>query len=240
MKQSLQTDKSEAKVEEKWALGKKDSVMKKDTEKWVEEQNEFFKKKKEKQKEGVPVKFEPRGPIKILHRKKYTSTTILNQAPRRPRNSRYSKGQPSYWVTKYEGARYEMESGAGYNPREKKWPQGNGYRKRYGTGREKETGKSYKSNGTQSQTYYTTQGPRGNGKYLPAKGPGNGQDGSGEDEGRDDKKKFRNTKYDFEDKEEEKGNTEDSYELEISPKTAEPDDTWRRGIKYKIVKEKSN
>ena len=68
MKQSFQTDKSEAKVEEKWELGKKDSVIKKDTEKWVEEQNEFFKEEKEKQKEGDPVKFEPRGPVKILQR----------------------------------------------------------------------------------------------------------------------------------------------------------------------------
>ena len=79
-------------------------------------------------------------------------------------------------------------------------PKGNGYRKRYGTGKEKEMGKSYKSNGAQSQTYCTTQGPRRNGKYLPVKGPGNGLDGNGGDEGRDDKKKFRNTKYDFEEK----------------------------------------
>ena len=68
MKQSLQTDKSEAKVEKKWDPMKVDSVIKKDTEKWVEEQNEIFKKEKEKQKEGVPVKFEPRGPVKILQR----------------------------------------------------------------------------------------------------------------------------------------------------------------------------
>ena len=80
----------------------------------------------------------------------------------------------------YEGARYGKEFGAGYNSKEKKWPQGNGYGKRYGTGGGKETGKSYKPNGAQSQTYYTTQGPRRNGKYLPAKGPGNGQDGNGE------------------------------------------------------------
>ena len=73
---------------------------KKDTERWVEEQNEFFKKEKEKQKEGVPVKFEPRGPTKILQRKKYASTTIPNQVPRRPRDSRYSQGQPSYWITR--------------------------------------------------------------------------------------------------------------------------------------------
>ena len=180
---------------------------KKDTEKWVEEQNEYFKKEKEKQKEGIPVKFEPRGPVEILQRQKYASTTIPNQIPRRPRDRRYSQRQPNYWVTEYEGTRYEKKLGAGYNPKEKKWPQGNGYRKRYGTGEKKETGKFYKSNGAQSQTYYTTQGPRRNGRYLPAKGPGNGQDGNGGDEGRDDKKKFRNTKYDFEDKGEEESDT---------------------------------
>ena len=102
------------------------------------------------------MKFEPRGPVKILQRQKYASTTIPNQIPRRPRDSRYSQTQPNYWVTEYEGARYEKELGAGYNPKEKKWPQGNGYRKRYGTGEKKEAGKSYKSNGAQSQTYYTT------------------------------------------------------------------------------------
>ena len=96
----------------------------------------------------------------------------------------------NYWVTEYERARFENEFGAGYNPGEKKWPQGNGYGKRYSTRKEKEMGKSYKPNGTQSKTYYTTQGPRRNGKYLPAKGPGNGQDGNGKDEGRDDKKKL--------------------------------------------------
>ena len=85
MKQSLQADKSKAKIEGKWEPGKKDSVIKKDTKKWVEEQNEFFKKEKEKQKEGVPVKFEPWGPVKILQIQKYASTTIPYQIPRRPK-----------------------------------------------------------------------------------------------------------------------------------------------------------
>ena len=92
---------------------KKDSVIKKDTEKWVEEQNKFFKKEKEKQKEGVPVEFEPRGPVKILQRQKYASTTRPNQIHRRPRDSRYSQRQSSYWVTEHEEARYRKESGAG-------------------------------------------------------------------------------------------------------------------------------
>ena len=94
---------------------------------------------------------------------------------------------------------------------------GNGYGKRYGTREKKRTDKSYRQNGTQSQTYYTTQESRKNGQYLPTKGTSNGQDGNGGDDGRDDKRKFRNSKYDFEDKKDEESDTEDSCELEITP-----------------------
>ena len=132
----------------------------------------------------------------------------------------------------------KKELWAGYNSKEKKWPQGNGYRKRCGTGEKKETGKSYKSNGAQGQTYYITQGPRRNGRYLPAKGPGNGQDGNGGDEGRDDKKKFRNTKYDFEDNGEEESDTEDSYELEISPKQLNQVTPGEEVLKIKLSKKR--
>ena len=76
---------------------------------------------------------------------------------------------------------------------------------------------TYRQNGTQSQTYYTIQELRKNGQYLPTKGTGNGQDGNRGDEGRDDKRKFRNSKYDFEDKKDEESDTEESCELEITP-----------------------
>ena len=49
------------------------------------------------------------------------------------------------------------------------------------------------------------------------KGTINGQDGNGGDEGKDDKRKFRNSKYDFENKKDEESDTEDSCELEITP-----------------------
>ena len=65
---------------------------------------------------------------------------------------------------------------------------------------------------------FSSQGPRKNGRYLPMKSPGNGQGGNGGDEGMDDRKRFRNTKYDFEDEREEESDTEDSYELKITPK----------------------
>ena len=97
-------------------------------------------------------------------------------------------------------------------------PQGNGYGKMYGTREKKRTDKSYRQNGTQNQTYYTTQESRKNGQYLPTKGTSNGQDGNGGDKDRNDKRKFRNSKYDFENKKDEESDTEDSCELEITPK----------------------
>ena len=96
--------------------------------------------------------------------------------------------------------------------------------------------KPYKPNGTQSRTYYTTQGPRNNGKYLPAKGPGNGQDGNEGDEGRDDKKKFRNTKYNFKDKREEESDTANSYE--INPRQLSQVTSGGRVLKIKLSKKK--
>ena len=61
------------------------------------------------------------------------------------------------------------------------------------------------------------QKPRRNGRHLPTKGTNNGQDGNGGDEGRDDKRKFLNSKYHFEDKKDKESDTEDSCELEIIP-----------------------
>ena len=49
------------------------------------------------------------------------------------------------------------------------------------------------------------------------KGTGNRQDGNGGDKGKDDKRKFKNSKYDFEDKKDEESVTEDSCELEMTP-----------------------
>ena len=91
-----------------------------------------------------------------------------------------------------KGPGIEKNLGQGIAPKTE-----NGYGKRYGTKEKKRTDKSYRPNGTQSQTYYTTQGPRKNGKYLPMKGISNGQDGNGGDKDRDDKRKFKNSKYDL-------------------------------------------
>ena len=183
----------------------------------MEEQNTFFEKKREKLSDEVPARFDPKGPVTSLQRRHYASAPMSGQVPQRLKDSKYTQSQPNNWMVGYEGTWYRKEFGAGYKPKDRKWPQGNGYRKRYGTKEKKGTGKSYRQNGTQSQTYYTTQESRKDGQYLPMKGTSNGQDGSRGDEGRGDKRKSRNSKYDFENKKDEESDTEGSCELEITP-----------------------
>ena len=55
----------------------------KNIEKWVEEQNTLFEKKREKQGDEVPPGFEPKGPITILQRRHYASVPISSQIPQR-------------------------------------------------------------------------------------------------------------------------------------------------------------
>ena len=100
--------------------------MDKDTERWVEEQNTFFKRKKEKQKGEIPAGFDPKGPVRILQRRCYASTLMPGQAPQRLKDGRYTQSQPNYWLAGFEGTQYEKEFGAGYSPKDRKWPQGNG------------------------------------------------------------------------------------------------------------------
>ena len=233
-----QTDKSEVKVKEKWGHMKRDNYVDKDTERWVEEKNAFFQMKKEKQKGDIPDRFDPKGPVRILQRRHYASTLMPGQVPQRLKDSRYTWSQPSYWSAEFKGTQYEKEFGEGYSPKDRKWPQGNGYGRKYGIGEKKGTDRSYKSNGTQSQVYYMTQGPRRNGGYLPTKGSSSGQGGMEGDESRDNKRKFGNSKYEFEDKREEESDTEDSCELEITPKQLSQVVPKGRVLKIKLSKKK--
>ena len=83
IKLSPQVDKSETKVKEKWNPMQRNNDVDKDTEKWVEEQNAFFERKREKEKGEVPARFDPKGPVKILQRRHCASATMSGQAPQR-------------------------------------------------------------------------------------------------------------------------------------------------------------
>ena len=81
IKLNLQPDNSEAKVEEKWDPMRRDNDVDKDTERWVEEQNALFKRKKEKQKGEIFARFDPKGPVRILQRRHCASTSMPGQVP---------------------------------------------------------------------------------------------------------------------------------------------------------------
>ena len=215
----------------KWNFQKGETVIDKDTKQWVDEQNKFWgeekrRGEKEKQKENIPRKFEPKTPVKVLQRDKQPIITIPRQAPTRPRGDRYAQGQYYSWTNGYIEPEYRGGYGTGYSYRpgdsheNKNWGQGNGYGKKYGAGDKKRQGRAYGASGTQSHTYYTTHGTRRGGKYAPLRGIGGGQggdDGNGSDKGNGDKKRYKSTKYDFGDMDEEESDTEDSFELEITP-----------------------
>ena len=71
----------------KWNFQKGETVIDKDTKQWVDEQNKFWEEEKrrgerEKQKEDIPRKFEPKTSVKVLQRSKQSMTAIPSQTPK--------------------------------------------------------------------------------------------------------------------------------------------------------------
>ena len=164
--------------------------------------------------------------MKILQRGKQSITAVPSQSHTRPKDDRYAQGQnyswnkgyvkPGYW----NGHRPRYSYGPEYGHENKNWGQGNGYEKRYGTEDKKRPGKVYRASGTQGHTHYTNHRNRESAKFTPSRGIGGGQrgdDGNGGDKGNGDRNKYRNTSYDLGDEDEEESDTEDSFELEITP-----------------------
>ena len=87
IKSNPQVGKSETKVKEEWKSMERNNNVDKDTEKWVEEQNAFFEKKREKQGDEVPTRFDPKGPVTILQRRHYASVPMSGQEPQRLKDS---------------------------------------------------------------------------------------------------------------------------------------------------------
>ena len=72
----------------------------------MNEQNKFWKeeekrKDREKQKESVPRKFEPKAPVKIFQRGKQSITAVPSQAHNRPKDDRYAQDQNYSWNKGY-------------------------------------------------------------------------------------------------------------------------------------------
>ena len=102
-----------------------------------------------------------------------------------------------------------------YTDENRNWGQRNGYGRRYGNGN-----KNQQRFATQTQTYYTTPKGRVSYGYTPSRRIGGRQGDSNvndEDKNDKDRKRYRDTKYDFEERNEEESDTEDSFEFEVTP-----------------------
>ena len=88
-KQDSGKGKRSDKYDEKLNLESPDNPVDKKTTRWIEEQNEFLGKKKEKgsdedkRERDVPV-FNPNGPVKVLQRQRVTHHTGYERPPQHP------------------------------------------------------------------------------------------------------------------------------------------------------------
>ena len=110
--------------------------------------------------------------------------------------------------------------------------------KQYGTGGERKGDQAYRTDGTQTQGHNTAYESQRQGNYFPTRSTGNGQGGNGGDKGRNDRKKYRDTGVSFENDSYEESDTEDSYELEITPQQLSQVTPGGGALKIKLSKKK--
>ena len=128
--------------------------------------------------------------------------------------------------------------GKRYPLKEKRRTQWGGYGRQYGTGGERKSNQAYRTDGTQTQGRNTAYESQRQGSYFPTKSIGNGQGGDGGDEDRNDKKKYRDTGISFKNDSHEESDTEDSYELEITPQQLSQVTPGGGALKIKLSKKK--
>ena len=102
----------------------------------------------------------------------------------------------------------------------------------------RKSNQTYRTDGTQKQGYNTAYGSQRQGGYFPTKSTGNGQGGDGGDEDRNDKKKYRDTGIGFGNDSHEESDTEDSYELKITPQQLRQVTPGGGALKIKLSKKK--
>ena len=155
-KQAPEIDKKNGKNGERWNFESPENLVDKKTARWIEEQNEFLGKQKEKEfernkKERDPPVFNPNGPIKILQKQRANHRTGYEQTPLHLMGAQKDPAPhpPMVMTNKIDG---------GWRGPEKRYPlkerwktQWGGYGKQYGTGGERQSNQIYKADRTQTQ-----------------------------------------------------------------------------------------
>ena len=216
-RQVPEIDKKNDKNDERWDFESPRNLADKKTARWIEEQNEFLGKQKEKEfrenrKERDPSVFEPSGPIKVIQKQRANLHTRYKQIPQYLMGAQKDQAPYPPLVVTNKGDVNWRGQGKRYPLKEKRRTQWGGYGKQYGTGGERKGNQVYRTDGTQTQGHNTAYESQRQGNYFPTRSTGNGQGGNGGDEDRNDRKKYRDTGVSFENDSYEESDTEDSYE----------------------------
>ena len=242
-KQVPEIDKKSDKNDERWDFESPGNLADKKTARWIEEQNEFLGKQEEKgfqenRKERDPSVFEPSGPIKILQKQRANPHTKYEQIPQHLMGAHKGQAPPPPLVMTSKGDVSWRGQRKRYPLKEKRRTQWGGYGKQYGTGGERKGNQAYRTDGTQTQGHNTAYESQRQGSYFPTRSTGNGQGGNGGDKDRNDKKKYRDTGVSFENDSYEESDTEDSYELEVTPQQLCQVTPGGGALKIKLSKKK--
>ena len=244
-KQDPSIGKKSGKNDEKWDFESSENPVDKKTARWIEEQNEFLGKQKEKEferdkKERDPPVFNPSGPIKVLQKQKATHHTGYDQPPQHSMGTQKDQAQHPPMVVTTRGNGGWKSPGKRYPLKERRRTQWGGYGKQYGTGDERRSYQTSRADRTQTQSHNTAYESQRQGSYFPTKSTGNGQGGNGGDEDRNDKKKYRDTGVNHENDSHEESDTEDSYEFEITSQQLSQVTPGGGALKNKAIKEKTS
>ena len=242
-KQIPEIDKKNGKNDEGWDFESPGNLVDKKTARWIEEQNEFLGKQEGKEfekdrKERDPPVFNPSGPIKVLQKQRANLRIGYEQTLQHPMGAQKGQALHSPLVMTNKGDVSWRGPGKRYLLKEKWKTQWGGYGRQYGTGGERKSNQTYRTDRTQTQGRNTAYESQRQGSYFPTKNTGNGQGGNGGDEDRNDKKKYRDTRIGFESDSHEESDTEDSYELEITPQQLSQVTPGGGALKIKLSKKK--
>ena len=215
----------------------------KKTARWIEEQNEFLGKQKEKgsdrgKKERDAPKFSPNGLVKVLQRPRTAHHTGYEWPPQHLMGAQGGQApQLPMSMTNQRNGSWESQ-GKRYPLKERSRKQWGGYGKQYGASSERRGYQTYRTDKTQPQGHNTAYGLQRQNSYIPTRSSGNGQGGNGGNGDKNDEKKYRDTKISPESDSHEESDTEDSYEFEITSQQLSQVTPGGGALKIKLSKKK--
>ena len=235
--------KKDGKNDKKWDSKSPENPIGKKTARWIEEQNEFLGKQKEKEfekdkKERDPPVFNPNGPVKVLQKPRAAHHTGYEQPPQYLMGAQRNQAPHPPMVETNRGDGSWRSQGKRYPLKERQRTQWGGYGKQYGTSGERRGYQTYETDRTQPQSHNTAYGSQRQGSYFPTKSTGNEQSGNGGGEDKDDKKKYRDMGINHENGSHEESDTEDSYEFEITSQQLSRVTPGGGALKIKLSKKK--